>query len=240
MIYHKNVRRFFGEIIKDKAKIDGDEFQHLKTVLRSKVGDEIIVLDGSESEYFCTIEEMKKDCAFARVNQVKICQALPRKNIVLFQALTKREKLELITQKAVELGVKKMIPFSSEYCAVKDAIGKKDRLEKIVRGACKQCECSVPMEIGDTLKFSDMIKIAGKLDIVLFANERAGEEIDLSSLSDYQNIGIIVGPEGGFSEKEKEEIISSGAKSITLGKRILRSETASIVLIGLVSVVSKN
>lgn len=234
------MRRFFGEIINNRAKIEGEEFLHLKTVLRLKNGDDIIIFDGSEKEYFCKITDIKKDYAYAEVTNIKKCEALPRKNIILFQALTKREKFELITQKAVELGVKQMIPFSSEYCVAKDNIGKKDRLEKIVRGACKQCECSLPMKIENTLKFEDMLKEAQKLDIVFFANEREGEEIDLSSISLYQNIGIIVGPEGGFSVREKDEIIASGAKSITLGKRILRSETASIVLIGLISVISKN
>ena len=234
------MRRFFGEIIDNRAKIAGEEFLHLKTVLRLKIGDEIIVLDGSEKEYLCRIIELKKDVALAEVFKVQKCKALPMKNIVLFQALTKREKLEMITQKCVELGVSTLIPFSSEHCVAKDAIGKKDRLEKIVHSACKQCECSVPMKIGDTLKFDDMIKYASKEDIVLFANERAGEEIDISLLERYSNIGIIVGPEGGFTEKEKQAIIDAGAKSITLGKRILRSETASIVLVGLVSVISKN
>lgn len=234
------MKRFFGKIEGKMAKVDGEEFQHLKTVLRLKIDDEIIVLDGSENEFECKIVEMKKDAALCEIQRVEKCKALAQKNIVLFQALTKREKLELITQKAVELGVKKMLPFSSEYCVAKDAIGKKDRLEKIVRGACKQCECSVPMEIGDTLKFSQMLKEAEKLDIVLFANERAGENFDFSKLKNFSNIGIIVGPEGGFTEKEKEEIARSGAESITLGRRILRSETASIVLIGLVSIESGN
>lgn len=234
------MKRFFGQIEGKMARVDGEEFQHLKTVLRLKNGDEIIVLDGSESEFECRIVDMKKDVAFCEVIREGKCRGLAQKNIVLFQALTKREKLELITQKAVELGVRKMIPFSSDFCVAKDSIGKKDRLEKIVRGACKQCECSVPMEIGDTLKFNQMIKEASKLDIVLFANERAGENFNFSSLKNFSNIGIIIGPEGGFSEKEKEEIIQSGAESITLGRRILRSETASIVLMGIVSVESGN
>ena len=234
------MRRFFGKIEQDKAVINGEEFLHLKTVLRMKEGDDVVVLDGSEREFICKITQMKKDFAIAHVESTQKCLALPKKDIALFQALTKREKMEMIVQKAVELGMKTLIPFSSEFCVAKDSMGKKDRLEKIVYGACKQCECSVPMKIADTLKFDDMLICASKYDLVLFANERAGKNMNYEELKKAKSIAIIVGPEGGFSEEEKKRIIDGGAKSISLGKRILRSETASIVMMGLASVIAEN
>ena len=234
------MKRFFGEIKGNIAIIKGEEFLHLKTVLRLREGDEIIVLDGSETEYTCRLFNIKKDYAEASVLEKHVCIALPNKNIVLFQGLTKREKLELIVQKAVELGVSKIVPFSSDYTIAKDSITKKDRLEKIVRGACKQCERSVLMEIESAVCFEEMIKQANNLDIVIFANERGGENFDFCMLEKFDNIGVIIGPEGGFSENEKNKLLKSKAKSVTLGKRILRSETAAIVLMGMISILSKN
>lgn len=233
------MRRFFGEINGNSMIVNGDEFIHLKTVLRMKEGDEFVGYIGDEFEYVCKIVNMKKDYCVCDILSKHICPALPKKEIILFQALTKREKMEMIVQKAVELGVTKLIPFESEYCVAKDSIGKKDRLEKIVRGACKQCECSRLMEIGETIKFKDIPKLAKDM-VVLFANERAGEQFDVNLLKNNDKFAIIVGPEGGFTEKEKEEIINTGAKSINLGKRILRSETASIVMVGMVSVLCEN
>lgn len=233
------MRRFFGEINKNSMIISGEEFIHLKTVLRMREGDEFVGYIGDEFEYICKVVDMKKDCCVCDILSKQVCLALPKKEIILFQALTKREKMEMIVQKAVELGVTKLIPFESDYCVAKDSIGKKDRLEKIVRGACKQCECSRLMEIGETIKFKDIPNLA-KDRIILFANERAGEPFDVNLLKNGRKFAIVVGPEGGFTDKEKEEIIKAGAKSINLGKRILRSETASIVMAGIVSVLCEN
>jgi len=234
------MKRFFGDIDREKAYIRDDEFQHLKSVLRMKEGDEIIVIDGSEIEYKCQILSLKKDYAEAVIISSEKCKKLPCKNITLFQAMIKREKFEEILQKSVELGILNFIPFESEYCAVKDYVAKKDRLEKIVKGACKQCECSKMMNISDPVKFDDMIKCACNNDIILFANERDGEKFDFSKLKNYKNIAIIIGPEGGFSDIEKKKIISAKAESISLGNRILRSETAAITLMGITSVLSEN
>ena len=238
------MRRFFGKIENSVAIIEGEEFVHLKTVLRGKIGEKVMVYNGSESEYICQINKINKNDAICSIIENRICQGLPKKNIILFQALIKRDKMEEVLAKTVELGVSKLIPFESEFCTVKPSENKKERLEKIVISACKQCERSVPMQIGECLSFKDLlkeIKCFSKTEksIVLFANERKGKAFDFSSLSDKENIAIIIGAEGGFSEEEKEEL-SSVCESITLGKRILRSETASLVLCGLASVFSGN
>ena len=233
------MRRFFGKVVENKAFIEDEEFLHLKVVLRMKEGDNVVVLDGSETEYVCKILNIRKDCAIAEILYKQTCNALPKKEITLYQAFTKREKLELIVQKAVELGVSNLVLFESDFTVAKDSVTKKDRLEKIVKSACKQCECSVPMNI-NICKFADISKSANMHDIVLFANEREGKEFDFSSLKKYNKIAIIIGPEGGFSDDEKKTVLDFGAESISLGERILRSETATIVLTGIVSVLSGN
>lgn len=238
------MRRFFGNVNGDMATIEGEEFVHLKTVLRGKIGEKIVVIDGSENEYICVIEHMNKNYAQCSVIDRQICKALPKKNIVLFQGLIKRDKLEEVLQRSVEIGVKQVVPFESEYCVIKPTENKKDRLEKIVLSACKQCERSVPMEVCNALSFAEMkveIEKFKKLQnsIVLFANERDGKSFDFSVLKNCENIAVVVGPEGGFSAKEKEEL-SLICESISLGERIYRSETASIVLCGIASVISGN
>ena len=243
-VYHCAMRRFFGKIENGMAKIEGDEFVHFKTVLRGKVGEDIIIYDGSEKVYMCKTVQMTKTQAVCEILDTKICEGLPKKNIVLFQALAKKDKMELILQKAVELGVSEIIPFESEFCTVKNSENKKDRLEKIVISACKQCERSVPMKVEETLsfeKFVERLKSFKKLDsnIILFANERAGENFDFSKLKSIVNIAIVVGTEGGFSQKEKG-CLEKICESISLGKRILRSESASIVLCGIASIIGEN
>lgn len=238
------MRRFFGKVKNDIAVLDGDEFIHLRTVLRAKEGDKVIIYDKSEMEYVCEIIELSKTQAKCKVLSSKICDGLPKKNIVLFQALTKRDAFELSLQKAVELGIAKMIPFTSDFTNVKSTENKRERLEKLVLSACKQCERCVPMQIGDTLSFNSLIEEVKEFNslensVVLFANERAGEKFDFSSLREKKNIAIIVGAEGGFSQKEKKEL-ELLSTSISLGRRILRNETASIVLCGIVSILGDN
>ncbi len=238
------MRRFFGKIEENKATIEGEEFVHLKTVLRGKIGETIVVLNSTEYECICEIEHMNKNFAECKILEKRLCKALPKKNIVLFQGLIKRDKLEEVLQRSVEIGVKKVVPFESEYCVIKPSENKKERLEKIVLSACKQCERSVPMEIGNSLSFDELkkeIENFKKLSksVVLFANERDGAPFDFSILKIFENIAIIVGSEGGFSANEKKEL-SLLCESISLGERIFRSETASIVLCGMASVISGN
>ena len=238
------MRRFFGRIENEEAIVEGDEYVHLHSVLRARIGDEIVVYNGSENEYFCKIKVLNKNYALCDVYDVKKCSGLPKKNIMLFQALTKRDKMEIVLQKAVELGITKLIPFESEFCTVKPSENKRDRLEKLVISACKQCERSVPMEIGECIKFDKLEKqiedfLKKENSIVLFANERDGNAFDFSILKKMKNIAIIVGSEGGFAEKEKERLCKL-CESVSLGERILRSETASIVLCGMASVIGEN
>ena len=243
-LYHIFMRRFFGKIEGNYAILEEDEFVHLRTVLRTKIGDEIIIFDGSPVEYVCKIENMSKSQAYCRVLSSKKCDGLPKKNLVLFQALTKRDKLELILQKAVEIGISKMQTFDCEYCNAKSSENKNDRLEKIVISACKQCERSVPMKIGENLSFENLQIELNKFlnlpeSIVIFANERSQNAFDFSLLKEFKNIAIIVGPEGGFSVKEKE-VLEKICTSVSLGERILRSETASIILCGIASILGGN
>ena len=122
------------------------------------MSDKIIVYDKTKFEYVCEIVELSKNHAKCKIESSKVCEGLPKKNIVLFQALTKREAFELSLQKAVELGVSTLIPFESDFTNVKSTENKQERLEKLIISACKQCERSVPMVVEKTYSFNEMLK----------------------------------------------------------------------------------
>jgi len=139
--------------------------------------------------------------------------------------------MSLIIQKLTELGVKDFIPFESEFITSKDKFGKKDKFQEISNQSIKQCKRSIPMKVHDTMSFKDMVTRLKDFDVIIFANEceDSGSLKDIK-LNDKDKVAIIVGSEGGFSEGEIRRIIEANGKSITLGKRILRAETAAISL----------
>ncbi len=234
------MKRFFGRLENGKIYIEGDEFNHLKNVLRLGVGEEILVSLYDENEYACEIVEMTKKEAVCKINGSRICEGNPTKNIVLFQAITKKEKFEFIVQKATEIGISKVVPFKSEFVIAKVTENKMDRLRLIALNACKQCERTIPPVIEECKTFDEVIDSFKDFDVVLFANERADRGESLKDVVKAKNIAIIVGSEGGFSSKEKDKFISAGAKVISLGKRIYRAETASIAMMSLVSILTEN
>lgn len=234
------MRRFFGRKSGDEILIEGEEYNHLKNVLRMSVGDEILVSLNDENEYACEVVKMTKGTAVCKINGQQVCAGNPKKNIVLFQAITKREKFELIVQKATELGVSRIVPFVSEHVIAKVTENKIDRLKSIAINACKQCERTIVPVIDKCMTFDEVIDSFKDFDFVLFANERADQGARPHGIVDAKNLAIIVGSEGGFSSKEKDKFIAAGATTISLGNRILRAETASIVLTGLISVLTGN
>ena len=234
------MRRFFGEKDGDKIVVKDGEFIHLKNVLRLGVGDEIIVSLNTDIEYVCEIEKMTKTSAICKINGENKCLRNPLKNIVLFQAVAKKPKFEFIVQKATEIGISEIVPFMSEYCIAKVTENKAERLYEIALNACKQCERTIIPKISPATDVIGVIERFKEFDIVLFANERTDVGEKLKSLSKQKNIAIIVGSEGGFSQKEKEKFVEAGAVSVSLGKRILRCETASVAMMSLVSILSDN
>lgn len=234
------MRRFFGEKKNDKIVITGEEYNHLRNVLRLNVGDEILVSLNDENEYACEITSFGRNDAVCKIIGSKPCDGNPRKNIVIFQAITKRPKFEFIVQKATEIGITKIVPFVSEFVIAKVTENKMDRLESIAMNACKQCERTIMPLIDKPKNIDEVIASFKDFDLILFANERADKGEAIANLDKYKNIAIIVGSEGGFSQKEKEKFIEAGATSISLGRRIYRCETASVAMMSLVSILSGN
>ena len=234
------MRRFFGTEKNGKIYVEGEEFNHLKNVLRMGEGDELLVSLNDDFEYVCEIIKFEKGVAVCKINGKRECVGNPQKNIVIFQAITKGQKFEFIVQKATEIGISKVVPFVSEFVISKVTDHKMERLNSIALNACKQCERTIVPEISTPVTVADVIETFKDFDIVLFANERTDVGEEIKNLDKYKNIAIIVGSEGGFSQKEKEAFIEAGATSVSLGRRIYRCETASIAMMSMVSILSGN
>lgn len=233
------MKRFIGKIEGNVAFVEGEELVHLKSVLRLKEGDEVCVVNGDGKDYLGKISKIDKNYAKVDVISSKISEKCSKNDISLFIAATKREKLEIIVQKAVELGVKKLFMFESEFSTMKLSSEKISRYEKIMFSATKQCERADFMSI-EIVSFKQMLALFGKKQTKLFANEREGEDFNFASLKTAKDIGILIGCEGGFSQNEKVQILRLKPENISLGQRILRAETAAILLTGMASIISEN
>ena len=212
-------------------KIEGIEHNHLKNVMRLNEGDKIILVCGDDYDYFAEIKKITKGDTLVYIESKEINKNNPKCDVAVFQALVKSDNMSLIIQKLTELGIKDFYPFESEFITSKDKFGKKDKFQEISNQSIKQCKRSIPMKVHDTLTFDNMLKELENFDDIIFANE-CEKTLSLKNIniSKDKKVAVIIGSEGGFSEKEIEKIISIGGKSISLGRRILRAETAAISL----------
>lgn len=248
------MRRFFVKKIIDSEKIilEGSDYNHLKNVLRFKVGDEIICFCGDGKDYFCEIISLENQKVLCKIQKIQLSDKTPKSKVTLFQALLKSDKFEFIIQKMSELGLTSIIPFESTFTVSKLKEGKTLRYNKISIEASKQCGRADFLKVHDGITFNEMLEKLKGFEIVIFANENENNTSIKDVINNYDDtshflplgdkcegtlnsqIALIVGSEGGFSEKEIFEIISRGAKSVSLGKRILRAETASITLASII------
>lgn len=236
----KKTRRFFSSNISgEKVILENDEHNHITNVLRLTVGEDIIVssIDPHDhNDYFCTITKIDKKQVEAAIVGSARNQSEPKLQLSVFQALCKGEKMELIGQKLNELGVLRFIPFTSQNTTVKSGTSRLDRLEKIASESSKQCGRASYMQVEKTLRFTEVIKNSENFNVKLIAYEGEKNTTLKSVLAplphDRRNISIamIVGSEGGFSAEEVSFAQENGFSAITLGRRIMRAETASIAL----------
>ena len=224
-----------------KVCIKGTDVNHIKNVLRMRTGEKILISTGEDLEYTCAIEEMTQEEILAEITEVQEAdRELPSK-IYLFQGLPKSDKMELIIQKAVELGVFQIIPVETRRCVVKlDAkkeASKRKRWQGIAESAAKQSKRMVIPEIHSVMKFSQAIEYASQLDVRLIPYELA-EDMNhtrefMKKIKPGQSVGIFIGPEGGFTQEEIETALEHQVEPVTLGKRILRTETAGLTILSI-------
>lgn len=227
--------------ISDKRVIiTGEDVNHIKNVLRMRAGEEISIRGGLDGrEYRCGIlslgaEEILCELRFIKEDRVE----LPSQ-VYLFQGLPKADKMELIVQKAVELGVHQVIPVAASRCVVKlddkKAAAKRARWQGIAQAAAKQSRRAVIPEVTEVSSFSQAVRMASKMDVALIPYELAEDmsrtkEI-MENLKPGTSVAVFIGPEGGFSEGEISLASENGIQPITLGKRILRTETAGLAVL---------
>ena len=258
--------RFFvgtDQVSDNRIIIEGPDVNHIGRVLRMKPGEELTVSDGSGTDYFCTINSIEPDAVLLDIqNSWESYSELPVR-ITLFQGLPKADKMELIIQKTVELGVAEIVPVAMSRCIVrlddKKAGKKTARWQSIAESAAKQSGRSIIPTVSEPMTYGQAIKYASEMDAILLPYENAegiaytrkainsikamiaernstsADEAAaptqsglLKSVNDAIRMALFIGPEGGFSDDEVAKATAAGAKIITLGKRILRTETAGL------------
>ncbi len=230
-----------GAFCENTIKISGDDVNHIKNVLRLKIGEQIIIsqIDSSEDvDYYCSITEITDECVVADVDWTESGRELPNK-IYLFQGLPKSDKMELIIQKAVELGVHEIIPVAAKRSVVKlDAkkeAGKIKRWQAISESAAKQSKRSIIPEVKPVMTYKEALGYAAEIDVKMMPYENAKGISEtrriISEIGSGQSVAILIGPEGGFDPDEVDLASEAGFYPVTLGKRILRTETAGLMML---------
>ena len=231
-----------SQIQEKEIRITGSDVNHIKNVLRMKPGEQICICTGQDiNEYFCEIRVIEADEVVADVLEVWKSEKELESRIVLFQGLPKSDKMELIIQKSVELGVSEIVPVSTARTVVKlDAKKEQSKLKRwagISESAAKQSGRMIVPEISSVMSLKEALQYAQNLDVKMIPYELAKgmahtREI-MGGIQPGQTVGIFIGPEGGFEEKEIQMAMECGVQPVTLGRRILRTETAGLVTLAM-------
>ena len=238
------MHRFFVEpsqIGEKEIVITGPDVNHIRNVLRMRAGEELLAADGQGSEYRCILRELQDSEIRAEICRKLSGSAELPSRITLFQGLPKSDKMDLIIQKCVELGVFRIVPVTTKRTVVKlDAKKEESRRKRwtaVSESAAKQSKRMIVPKVHPVMKFGDALEYARSLDLVLIPYERAKgmrytKEL-FASIRPGQSVGIFIGPEGGFEQAEVEQAVETGAVPVTLGKRILRTETAGMTVLSI-------
>lgn len=239
-----------GQInVNDKSvTIVGPDVNHIKNVLRMKEGEELDVCTGQDGKvYRCGIAAFEEDQIKCELRFVKEDDVELPVKIYLFQGLPKGDKMELIIQKAVELGVYRIIPVTTKRCVVRldeaKAAAKVKRWQGIAEAAAKQSRRGVIPEVSQVMSFSQALDLASDKDVRLIPYEFAEgmEETRelIGGIKKGQSVAIFIGPEGGFESQEIQAAVDKGIRPVTLGRRILRTETAGMTVLAWIGYVTE-
>lgn len=234
------MQQFFADpswIQGNSIYIEGADVNHMKNVLRMKPGEDVRVNDGRGKTYLCCVNAYEEDRAVLDILKVLDSDTELPSRITLFQGLPKGDKMEWIVQKAVELGAYSVVPFAAKRSVVKldekKAAKKQARWQAIAKGAAEQSGRSIIPEVETVLTFAEALEAARALDVLLIPyelEEGMKETVRvIESILPGESVGIFIGPEGGFEEAEVELAKAAGAHPVSLGKRILRTETAGLM-----------
>lgn len=232
--------RFFVDEINDNIyTLAGEDANHAIKSLRIKIGEKLILCDKNAIEHICIVDKIEKGLVYLLILEKMACNSEPSSKITLYQSLLKGDKMEYIVQKAVELGAYEIVPMLTDRCISrpdKKSLNKKiNRWQKIALEAAKQSGRGIVPKVMPLLELKNIEKDLNNYDCSLIFYEGGGERIETLLPNRVKNASIFIGPEGGFEEKEVAFLKEHGAKKATLGKRILRAETAPIAALSIIT-----
>lgn len=221
--------------------IKGSDVNHIKNVLRMKPGEELLISNGVDKDYYCKIDEIQDEQIRAKIYEVDKGGSELDTEFYLFQCLPKGDKMELIIQKAVELGAREIIPVESKRAIVKldekKAETKVKRWNSISESAAKQSRRLIIPQVRKPMTFAEAVKYAETMDmsVIPYENYKDMKETRqvIDKMQQGMKIGIFIGPEGGFDEAEIEMAVEAGIERVSLGRRILRTETAGMTILSI-------
>jgi len=235
---------FFADSnVTDKYSITGEDAQHIKKSLRMREGEKLSLVSCDKTEHLCEIVSLGENVE-VRVLSSKPCEQEPTVKVTLYQGLTKGDKMDFIIQKAVELGVTEIVPILTSRCISRPdekSMKKKTlRFQKIALGAAQQSRRGIVPEIKPLLTLKEAAEKAKEDDLSIVFYECGGEKLSTLLSKSPKNISIFIGSEGGFEESEIEALKSQGTVTATLGKRILRAETAPLAALSAIMFFTNN
>ena len=235
-----------SKILNGNVVIDGTDYNHIKNVLRMKENEEFLVSSDGKN-HLCKLVKFENETAIAQIIEQDYMDTSLSIKITLLQGLPKSDKMELIIQKAVELGADEIVPVETARSIVKiepkKADAKRQRWQAIAESAAKQSKRTLIPAVVAPVKFNDAFKMISDLDLLIVPYEsQRGMADTLSALKEIKRgmrVGVFIGAEGGFEQTEIERLKGAGAKIVSLGKRILRTETASITALSMLMLYSE-
>ncbi len=239
------------DILNGRITITGEDVKHIRNVLRSVPGDKLEISDGTGTDFNTAIELIEKDTVVVKIMDSTPNRTEPPIDITLFQGIPKADKMDYIIQKCIELGVKRIVPVMTARTVVRfdnarDAAAKAARWQRISSEAAKQCDRGIIPVVEEPVRFAEALKMAegSKLKLIPYEEETEGslrfqlEKVktgnNSASLQQRMQIAVFIGPEGGFTPEEVSKAVENGFKSVTLGPRILRTETAGIAVVSII------
>ena len=228
-------RFFLSDINPDSPVITGEDARHILRSLRMQPGEKLILCDGQGTDYFCEITGADSGNVTLRCLDIRQNDTEPKTKLTLFQCLPKGEKLEDIIKRAVELGIYEIVPVLSSRCVSRpdNFLKKRVRLQKIAKEAAMQSGRGIIPRIGELVRFDAAVKEASSFERTLLFYEGTAEPLSGVLRGDERAAALIIGPEGGFEPAEVAASEKEGIKTVTMGKRILRCETAAVTAVAL-------
>lgn len=236
-------RFFVAPFSGDTAVLTGQEAHHVARVLRMRVGEELMLCDGVGTDYACRILSVADGEVTAQVLYRRPTESEPTTAVTLYQGLPKSEKMDLIVQKCVEIGITRIVPVAMARSIVKlnaaEGAKKRDRWQKIAASAAEQSGRGIVPEVGEPISFKQLLGAVANENTVTFY-EGGGAPLAELVTKDTRQLSMVIGPEGGFDKEEIERLREAGARVATLGPRILRCETAPLVALSVIMQLTEN